>query len=537
MIGREIAHYRIEAKIGAGGMGEVYRARDTRLQRDVAVKVLPAAHAADPVRRSRFQREALAVAALRHPNVVTIHAVEDVDGLSFLVMELVEGSTLSHAIPAGGFPADRFLPIAVAIADALAAAHSRGIIHRDLKPSNVMLDTDGRARVLDFGLARFDDDAGDAETRPGSDAVTRDGQLLGTVLSMSPEQARGETVGPRSDVFSAGVLFYEALSGDRPFEGTTTADSIGKLLHAEPRPLPPGAPEDLAALVMRCLEKDPARRPADGAMLLRELRGIGASPDSGRSAGNGKDDDAATIAGGDSPETGTLSSVRAVAVMPFASRAKDDEEAEFLCDGLTENLIHALSRVRALRVLSSSATFALRDADQDPVALGQRLGADAIVFGRMARRPDRVVVSAELVSAADGGRLWGERYDRPMSEAPSLEFDVADNIARQLLRELSTGDGSPVPRAEVDPQAYMLYLKARPLMVGTAVQMQKATEYLEQAVELDSDYAVAHSALAVAYVHHGMHSVRDAADARRRARAAAEEAIRLDPDLPEAHTA
>ena len=232
MIGRTLAHYELVEKIGAGGMGEVWRARDTKLRRDVAVKVLPTDKAADPVRRRRFEREALAVAALRHPNVVTIHAVEEIDGVCFLVMELVEGATLARAIPGDGLPVDRFLPIAIGVAEALAAAHRRGITHRDLKPANVMLEAGERVKVLDFGLARFDESSVDAQTQARTAAaVTSDGQLLGTVLYMSPEQARGETVDVRSDVFSAGVLFYEALTGRRPFEGATTADTIGKLLH------------------------------------------------------------------------------------------------------------------------------------------------------------------------------------------------------------------------------------------------------------------------------------------------------------------
>ncbi|HET9298818.1 MAG TPA: serine/threonine-protein kinase, partial [Candidatus Polarisedimenticolaceae bacterium] len=282
MIGKRLAHYEILGPLGAGGMGEVYRARDTRLQREVALKILPAELARDPDRRARFEREARAVAALRHPSIVTIHAVEEDGGIPFLAMELVEGRSLTDVIPPGGLSLDRFLAIALPLADAVAAAHAKGITHRDLKPDNVMVEPDGRVKVLDFGLAKLLD-AGpvDDATLAAAPDATQEGRILGTVAYMSPEQAEGRPVDARSDVFSLGVVLYQMITGERPFQGRTNISTLTAILRDTPPPVhhrQQTAPAQLDAIVQRCLEKAPERRYPTAKELRDDLERLRVEP-------------------------------------------------------------------------------------------------------------------------------------------------------------------------------------------------------------------------------------------------------------------
>lgn len=536
MIGKTLSNYRIEKTLGTGGMGAVYLARDVRLGRTVALKVLPEEFAQDGDRRRRFLLEARAASALKHPNVAHIYDVGEADGVSFIVMEHVEGETLHHRLSGGPLPVDEAVSIASQIADALADAHDRRITHRDIKPANVMLTPRGRVKVLDFGLARRDDGptsttgaGGEAsETRLLEDLTTA-GQILGTVPYMSPEQARGEDVDPRTDVFSLGIVIYEMLTGVRPFQGRTPEETLARVREAAPADVAtrnPAVPPALAGIVRRCLQPAPEDRYPTARVLLADLCAITAGAA------------AAPVAAAPRPARGedTPSRIESIAVMPFENESRD-EEAGYLCDGLAENLIATLSRLPDLRVMSRHASFALRDEPRDIRALGERLQVDALVLGDLRPRGNHVVVNVELVGVPDGRRLWGDRYDRPLSEAVAVEQEVADSVSRQLKETLSSDEVARLLGDPVDPQAYLLYLKGRSLLIGNATQMAKGAEYLEEAARRDPNYALPHAALVESYMAQTFHNVLDLPEARRLARAAARKAVELDPDLPEAHTA
>jgi serine/threonine protein kinase/Tfp pilus assembly protein PilF len=536
MIGKTLSSYTIVDTLGSGGMGTVYLARDTRLGRTVALKVLPPEVARDPDRSRRFLLEARSASALKHPNVAHIYDVGDADGVRFIVMEHIEGETLHQRLAQGPLAVADAVAVASQIADALADAHERRIVHRDIKPANVMLTARGTVKVLDFGLARFDQDltvntneATMAASPALSSETTQAGRLLGTVPYMSPEQARGDRVDARTDVFSLGVVLYEMLAGRRPFQGRTPKETLERILRGNPEDVAavnPAVPPALAAVVRRCLAADPGQRYPAAKDLLADL--AAAAP--GASAAP------AVPAPASAPREDDLSKIESIAVMPFENGSKE-EAAEYLCDGLAESLIATLSRLPDLRVISRTATFALRDEPKDIRALGERLGVDALVLGDLRPRGDRVVVNVELVGVPDGRRLWGDRYDRPLTEVAAVEQDMVDNVSKQLKEALSSDEVARLVGREVDPQAYLLYLKGRSLIIGSATQMEKGAEYLEEAARRDPNYALPHAALVESYMARCYHNVIDLPEARQKARAAARTAVKLDPNLPEAHTA
>ncbi|MDX1645432.1 MAG: serine/threonine-protein kinase, partial [Thermoanaerobaculia bacterium] len=374
MIGHSLSHYRITASLGAGGMGEVYRARDEKLGREVALKVLPAEMAGDASRLERFQREARAVAALNHPNIVTLYSVEEEGGTHFLTMELVEGRTLGEVMSDGQIPLGRFFEIALALAAAMAAAHGRGITHRDLKPANVMLTDEGFVKVLDFGLAKLAESAGaDDLTQMPTEALTQDGMVVGTIPYMSPEQIEGKPLDHRTDIFSLGVLLYEMLVGSRPFQGDTQPALMSAILRDDPPSVVAvrnDLPRHLGRVVARCLEKDPKRRYESAAGLSYELEGLerehraeslAASSSRGEAESRPVDPSPAgtrfsSIGAGpaEAPSAAGSSGVaalreRSIAVLPFVNRSGDPDD-QYFSDGLSEELINALSKLSGIRV-------------------------------------------------------------------------------------------------------------------------------------------------------------------------------------------
>lgn len=524
MIGKALGAFTVLAKIGEGGMGEVYRAHDARLGRDVALKVLPAEVARDPDRRRGLEREARAAAALNHPHIVTIHSVEEDEGTLFLTMELVAGRPLSERIPAGGLPTGELLPMAIALADAITAVHERGIFHRDLKPGNILVDDAGTIKVLDFGLARMT-----TPSSPGAadltHTATEAGIAVGTYPYMSPEQALGRTVDARSDLFSLGAVLYEMATGRRPFRGSTAVEVVGKILHQAPDPVDSDASsgrDSLARVIWKCLEKEVDRRYQTARDLLADLRNLERDLRDGAS-------DAPSVP----PSEKRIDSI---AIVPFVNET-EDPDAEFLCDGLAESLINTLSQLPRLKVISRTSSFAYKGKPTAPRRIGQDLRVGAVLIGRMAQRQGRLVVSAELVDVRDDRQLWGGRFNRPVADYFDIESDLTEIISGKLAITLSLEEQSRLKRRRTDdPQAYRLYLMGRQFMVGTPDQMARSLEYFRQAIERAPDYSLAHAALAEAYVIQVVHGTQPREEGLRIAKSSNARALELDPDLAEAHT-
>jgi TolB-like protein/Tfp pilus assembly protein PilF len=520
--------YEILALLGAGSMGEVYRARDTRLGREVAVKVLPAALAADPERFRRFEQEAQAAGALDHPNVVIIHDVGAHDGLPFVVSELIDGRTVRDALAAGPLPPRRAVGYAAQIARGLAAAHDHGVVHRDLKPENIMVLSDGRVKIVDFGVARLDasvaaSDGGLSATRLPQ---TLPGILLGTVAYMSPEQARGEAVDHRSDIFSLGVLLYEMVAGSRPFEGGSAAEVLGAILRDDPPPLT-GVSPDLDKIVRRCLEKRREARFQSARDLAFALDAL--DSDIGQAAANRTTpqvpDDTARAGAWD----------RTIAVLPFDNVGGEPENGYF-SDGLTEDLIHALTRVPGLRVVAWGSAAKMRGREADLRAIGQQLRVGTVLMGAVRKANDQVRVTARLVDTASGYYLWSESYDRRVEDVFALQDEIARTIAEMLTRRLVQHAPAGGGRRAESPDAYALYLKGRFFWnKRTNEGLLKSVEYFDQAIAADPGLAVAHSGRADAYCLLADYAVLHPRDVMPHARAAARAALDLDPRSAEAH--
>ena len=560
MIGRTLAHYRIIAALGAGGMGEVFRATDTRLGRDVALKVLPPDLAANPDRLARFRREAQTLGALDHPGIVTVHSVDEAEGIHFLTMQLVEGEPLDRLIPADGMPVDRILAIASAIADALAAAHDKGIVHRDLKPANVMVTPEGRVKVLDFGLAKGTATTAAPTIDSGAvtDLHTREGAVMGTVPYMSPEQVAGRPVDARSDIFSLGVMLYELATGDRPFRGESSAELASAILRDVPPPLPTGRsglPEALARIIDRCLEKDPAARFATMQDVRGALQGVAqggtAAPSRGRAAGWAR---LPWIVG-----AGTLlvavilfvrsgavqrgaesgGEIRSIAVLPFDNYSGDPDQ-DYFAEGMTDALTTDLARVSRIRVISRGSTlqFAGEGRPSTP-EIARTLDVDAIVEGSVSRSGDTVVISAKLIDARADRHLWAETFERSSEDVLALQRDLASAIAQEIHSQLAEDERADLGEAPtVDPEAYDAYLKGRYFFNRPSDEnLRTAIARFEDAIAISPDFVPALSGLSDAYLWAGYNEgFMTASEARPRAKALVEKAIRLDPNSAEAHT-
>ncbi len=437
LVGHTLAHYRIITAIGAGGMGEVYRATDMKLGRDVALKILPPDVASDPERLARFQREARVVAALNHPNVVTLYSVEESDGVHFLTMELIEGQPLNRLIPANGLPVERIVEITGALAEALAAAHEKGIMHRDLKPANVMVTTEGRVKVLDFGLAK---DVG-AETSDDatqtSAGLTQAGIVMGTPAYMSPEQVSGRTLDYRTDIFSLGVILHEMATGRRPFEGTSSAELVSSILRDTP-PLVTDVradlPGDLARVIRRCLEKDPRHRVQTARDVSNEFR------DMTRTASHSAPTPTSATHATPAPDSGAARAGEGfwVAVLPFRG-ASGDADLEALADGLTEDVTTGLSRFPYLQVIAHNSAMAYKGRAADIRTVGRELGARYLVEGSIRKRGRAIRVSAQLMDAVSGTQLWAEAYDRDISDTGT--FQIQDDLTDHIVTTVADGYG------------------------------------------------------------------------------------------------
>ena len=541
--GAHLGAYEIVASLGAGGMGEVYRARDPRLGRDVAVKVLPQEVAADPDRLARFEREARTVAALNHPNIVVRHSIEEDRGARFLTMELVEGQTLDRVVTPGGLPLVRVLELAIPLADALVAAHGRGVVHRDLKPGNVMVTRDGRVKVLDFGLAKPASESPVLATQAATLAapISSAGQVVGTIPYMAPEQLRGEPVDARADLFALGIMLYELVTGRRPFEGATAAEVTSAILRDTPPPaqsLRPDLPSDLGRVIGRCLEKDPERRVQTAKDVRNELeivrRDATAAP--------------AAVSAVRPAAPAVTAELPSVAVLPFANRSRDESD-EYFSDGLADELLSVLAKIRGLRVAArtSSATFKGRSVTIAEV--GRALNVASVLEGSVRKAGNRVRISVQLVKVEGGYPLWSETYDRTLEDI----FAVQDDIAQAVVKELRTTLLGAVPdsgasgeaRAAVanaargrgeSAEAHRLFLQGRYFTERfTREDNAKGIAYLRQALALDPGHAPAWVALAEGLATEAGFGWVPVIEGYREARAAVERAFALAPDLPEAH--
>ena len=532
--GAKLGPYEIHSPLGAGGMGEVYRARDTKLGRDIALKMLPAEMAQDPERLARFRREAKALAQLDHPNIVTIHSVEESDGVHFLTMQLVEGQPLDRLIPKGGLPVEQIVEIASALGDALAAAHEKGIVHRDLKPANVMVTNDGRVKVLDFGLAKDVRGANLGDATLTSASQTQVGVVMGTPAYMSPEQTSGRPLDHRTDIFSLGVVLHEMTTGRRPFEGTSSAELVSAILRDTPpsvTDMRPDLPSDLARIIRRCLEKDPRHRVQTARDVSNEFR------DMARLTSRPTQIYPATTRAVSSPDSGAARADEGfwVAVLPFKYTGTN-VDISALGDGLTEDIVTGLSRFSYLRVIARGSTLRYANQAIDLRSMGKELGARYVIEGSLRHAGTRLRIAVQLVDASSGAHLWAETYDR--SFRPEEIFDLQDEIVPRIVSTVADTHGvlphnmSEALRSkspdQLSPYEALLRGFAHFLNVN-AKEHAAARAGLERAVEQAPGHADCWAMLSMLYKEEYAHGFNLRPDPIGRAFAAARRAVEASP--------
>src|SRR5260370_4462366 len=524
MIGQTLGHYRILEKVGAGGMGVVYRARDEQLDRDVAVKVLPSGTLSDDTARRHFRKEAMALAKLNHPNIETVYEFGTQDGTDFLVMEYVPGKTLAGRLSQGTLPEKEVVALGTQIAAALEEAHERGIVHRDLKPANIAITEKGRAKILDFGLPKLLRPVTEGTT----DTLTDSPAAAGTLPYMPPEQLKGEPVDARADIYTIGAVLYEMATGRRAFPEEQTSRLIDAILHqppVSPRALDPRLSTELESIILKCLDREPERRYQFATELLVDLRRLEPSsskylPPPPRSPAWRR---VAKLTGYAVPGLLVLAvgltamnaggwrdrffgrlrtpQIRSLAVLPFENLTGDAEQ-EYFADGMTEALITTLGQIRALRVISRTSVMKYKAAPRPPVPdIARALHVDAIIADSLSHSENLAQVTARLVSASTDTQLWSKSYQRDLQNVLVMQDEVATAIVREININLTPQEQARLASGRpVNPAAHEADLKGRYLNKGTSSQQRKAREYFEEAIRIDPNYAPAYAGLADYYL-------------------------------------
>lgn len=592
-----IGSFQVIKMLGSGGMGEVYLARDLRLNRQVAIKVLPRNSPIDENVRKRFEREAQSAAALAHPHICTVHEIGEYDGFSFIVMQYVEGETLSQKLKGGSLKIRDAIKIAAQIADALSESHNQGIIHRDIKPANVIINLQNMAIVLDFGLAKrivFDSTETDSSLKM---MLSSPGMILGTVSHMSPEQVRGQEVDTRSDLWSLGVILYEMLAGKLPFSGETVSHTIVSILEKEP-PLIDNIPEQLQQIVRKLLAKDIENRYRSANELLTDIKNLRSeldisgepehsvrqnnktksSPaeiesDAVEAAHRGRTTATRNINSTSSLEYAVtqakrhkfaaaiftfflvavfsyagyfgfmlngnrLGQINSIAVLPFVNTS-GNPDTEFLSDGIAETLISSLSRIPNLSVKARSSVFRYKGKDATTQKIGKELNVQSVLNGRFVQRGDQMILSLELVDVSTENAIWSQQYTRKQTDLILLQSEIASDVSSRLKTKISGDDAAQVAKSyTTNPEAYQLYLKGRfNWNRRTNVLLKQAVDFFKQAIEKDPNYALAYSGLAETYVLFPSWGVASSKVSMPLAKTAALRALELDDSLAEAHAA
>ncbi len=547
MIGRTLGHYRIDSHLGQGGMGVVYRARDLRLERDVALKVLPAGLLADETARKRFRKEALALSQLNHPNIATVHDFDTQDGVDFLVLEYIVGASLDEKLVAGPLGEKELLGLASQLALGLAAAHEQGIVHRDLKPANLRVTPDGRLKILDFGLAALVRPEGDAAATV---SMTEGPTAGGTLPYMAPEQLRGDKADARVDLHAAGAVLYEMATGRRAFPQDSATQIIAAILQQMPLPatsLNPRVSPALEGIISKCLDKEPERRYQTARELRVDLERLSAPspltapvprPRPRRwllPAGAAALAALALLAWWALPRAGQQR-IESLAVLPFVN-VGTDPNTEYLSDGITENLINSLSQIPKLRVVPRSRVFRYKGRETDTQKIGRELNVRAVLTGRVVQRGDSLNIQTELVDVASDSQLWGRQYNRKFSEIIPVQEEIAKEVADKLhLRPTGEEQKRLTKRYTENPEAHQLYLRGRYYWNRrTTETLKRAAEYFRQAIDKDPTYALAWVGLADCYALYAAYGVLPPTEAAPKAKEAANRALVLDDRLAEPH--
>ncbi|HEY3135129.1 MAG TPA: protein kinase [Blastocatellia bacterium] len=568
--GQMIGRYRVHSLIGAGGMGRVHLAEDTALSRRVALKLLPEHFTNDKNQLQRFHQEARAASALNHPNIVTVYEVGVWQGRDFIATEFVEGVTLRTRMRGRGLPLAAAVDIALQVAGALTAAHAAGIVHRDIKPENIMIRPDGLVKVLDFGIAKY---AGPRRDKSSESWVkTATGVVIGTTAYMSPEQARGQEVDARADIWSLGVILYEMVARRLPFQGKTPTDRVAAILEREPEPLGKrrGIPHELEEIIKRALVKDKELRYARAADFAEDLRRLRPALGEERafrfalprpahglfSSRRGRSLALAAlllvivaaaaalyfrlgVGGRGQPDSRQLgAAIDSIAVLPLANSGGSDE-IEYLSDGITESLISNLSQLANLKVMSRNSVFRFKGQAVDAQQVSRSLGVRAVMMGNLKRIDDQLVINVELIDARDGSVIWTHQYMRKMADVIALQTNVAQDITENLRLKLSGAQQQQLAKRHTDNvEAYDLYLKGLYFLSRNREEdFRKSIEYFQRAIDLDPNFGLAYAGLAYCYNSQTLYSEVPPSESIPRARAAALKALDLDETLSEAHTA